>query len=497
MEHQPYFFYCAHCMDTNDFGDAVGGSIDDVYKHWQSSHIIHLPSKPFQFNVAQIAVCQFGDAIGTFRELLKHQEHVHLNEPLAIVSYDDRTKCGICLKSADSMADHFEAEHKLIVKKEIFNPMRISDEKLIDLLSIDIHKKRQCGHCDAIFETEQEIEIHHSIGHEDKEKIFRLYIDNRSPFLICGYCQSKVDRQQYLYHVRGHPYVYRCWKCTYQSDDLVDLIRHDKQMHEVNTLNYHCKMFSDWLNSHFNNTKMCFSNGLMVKNYNLIGTQFDDSKLFAVFLDGQIDLIRSKFFLLDKVTAEMSDKEKVEAACDKGKNDKIKAATSVPDDPAFLHAELNKQNELANNLVILKMPRLSNMDARDMFMKLCNRLHVNVPADGIQQAYKRNDDIVICLSSYELKEEIRNAAQKQPVASGDLFDLTPEQWSKPIKVISHTTRYYSDMLAIAREARADRIIFFYELTKQGIQIKRSPSSEDRFFISKSELLHFIKRPKRE
>lgn len=486
------FFYCAHCLDANESGESIGGSIDDVYKHWQTSHIINLPSKSFLFSVAPIGVCQFGDAIGTYRELLKHQHHSHPNESLAIVSVDDRKKCGICLKPSDSMIEHFEIEHKTLSRTEVFNPMRMSDGQLDHLLSIEVHKKRQCGHCDAVFETDNEIDIHHEIGHEQLEKISKPYVDSRSPYLVCAYCQVAVDRDEYLIHVKSHPYVFKCWKCTYQTKALVDLVFHDKQMHERDTLDYHCAMFSEWIKSHFEKTKMIFPNGLVLRNYNLFGTTFDDSKLFGVFVDGLVALVKNKFELLNNANGAYEMNELQEPT----DVNQSTPTSATPDDSAFYLSELIKQNELANNLLILKMPRM-NMDPSEMFLKLCHKLHINVSMDDIQQSCRRNDDIIVTLKSYELKEEIRYSASMHRIESADLFELQPDQWNKKIKVISHTTRYYSDMLSISREARKDRLISHYELTKQGIQIKRSPSSDDRIFISKAELANFIQRIKRD
>ncbi|XP_055302508.1 uncharacterized protein LOC129568536 [Sitodiplosis mosellana] len=499
IEQPMFFFYCTHCLDTNETNELIGGSIDDVYQHWRTSHLIHIPSKPFQFYVAEIAVCRFGDAIGTYRELLKHQQQVHTNDPLAIVSYDDRKKCGICQATTEEMVEHFEKEHKAILKKEVLNPMRLTDQKLDELLKIEIHKKRQCGHCAAIFETEDEIDTHHSIGHKNMVKISKPYTDYRSPFLICGYCHTNVGRDDYFGHIKTHPYVFRCWKCTFQTKDLVNLVVHDKYVHDRDTLDYHCSCFSNWIKTHFNDTKMVLPNGLVLQNYNLFGTKFDDSKVFQVFVDGLLELVKVKFALLIK------DK----TIDDEVKEDGQLTPVEAEDATASL-AELNKQNELANNLIVIKMPRLTNMDLRAMFLKLCDKVKVKVSVDDIQQIHRRaregrdtrdcregregrDDDTIVCLKSHELKEEIRIAAQKYAIFSGNVFELQPDQWNKQMKVISHTTPYYSDMLAIAKDARANRTIFNYELSKCGLHIKRSPTSDDRIFISKTELLNFINR----
>ena len=335
------------------------------------------------------------------------------------------------------------------------------------------------------------------------EKISKPYVNYRRPFLICGYCHTSVSRDDYFGHLKTHPYVFRCWKCTYQTKDLADLIMHDKYEHDRDTLDYHCSVFPDWIKTHFNDTKMVFPNGLVFRNYNLLGSIFDDSKVFQVFVDGFIEVVKVKlsFLIKDKST---DDGTKADGQLTPVEPDDESIGT---EDTDFLLAELNKQNELANSLIVIKMPRFTNLDLREMFLKFCDKINVKVSADDIQHIHRRSrdgrdmrkfregrdDDTIVCLRSYELKEEIRIAAQKMPIFSGDVFQLQPDQWNKQMKVISHTTRYYFDMLAIAKEARTDRKIFNYELSKQGLHIKRSPTSDDRIFISKTELYNFINR----
>ncbi|XP_031636750.1 uncharacterized protein LOC116349467 [Contarinia nasturtii] len=503
QENSTCLFYCAHCIDTNASEELTGGSIEDVYKHWQTSHIGSTPSKPFQFCMAEIAACQCGDAIGTYRELVKHQQKLHSNEVLAFVRYNDRKKCGICLKSTDALTYHFESEHKAIMQSDMFNPMQFSDDTLDKLMKIDVHKykKRQCGHCEMVLDTEDELDAHHLIEHEHKKKISKQHTDHQNIYLICGYCQMKVIRDEYFGHVKSHPYVFKCWKCTYESKDLANLVLHDKNMHERDTLEYHCSQFPNWIKTHFNNSKIIFPNGLVLHNYNLANTKLDDSKLFDVFIDSLVELTKIKALLLIKGTT----------SAESPKEDSVKFSPIAPEESDFLATELDKQNELANNLVILKLPRMTNMDLRQMFLKLCDKLKVNISTDDIQEIYRRTrdgrdtahdfregpDDTIVCLKSYQLKEDIRYAAQKHTVFSGDIFDLQPNQWSKPIKIISHTTRYYSEMLSIAKAARNDRVIHNYEMSQRGVHIKRSPTSDDRIFISKTELLNFINRTRNE
>lgn len=475
-------------MDTTETGESIGGSIEDVYKHWSSTHLTEIPSKPFQFYVAEIAVCYLDDAVGTYKELLKHQQQVHPNEPFAIVCHYDRKRCAICLKNPKSMVEHFQTNHKTLLRKDVFNVMRLCDETLHELLQIDIRKRQKCGHCDNVLETQESIDAHHAAEHNTKEISFKPYTNNEDSYLICGYCEMKVSRDNYFKHFKSHPYVFKCWKCVYQSKDLTELVLHDKYDHEMDTLDYHCSMFPDWIKSHFANSKMVFPNGLVVRNYNLVGTKFDDSKVFDMFIQGLVELTKSKFSLL------IDNKESsMKTEPDSNGNETTNQPSVTSEDPELLMTELKKQSEFANNLLILKLPWKFDMDLRVMFLKLCNKLQVDVSADDIQEICKRSRDVMVSLKSYELKEEIRKAAQKFGVFSGELFELNSDQWSKRIKILSHTTRYYTDMLMIAKEARAERAIHHYDLTKRGLHIKRSPTSDDRIFISKTELRKYIDR----
>lgn len=447
-------------------------------------------------NIFLLPVCQLCDAVGTYRELVKHHQQLHPMQSFAMVSNNDRTKCGICLKSSADVTAHFESEHKAIAQSDFFNPMQFSDEKLDKLMKIEVHKKRQCGHCEMVVDTENELDAHHSTAHANKKKISKPHTDHQIIHMICGYCQTQVIRDEYFRHVKyEHPYVFKCWKCAYESKDLANLILHDKHSHERDTMEYHCKMFPNWLKTHFNISKVIFPNGLVMNNYNLIGTKFDNGKNFDVFIDSMVELTKVKALLLIKggdETEESNDRQQTDLSPIVPALAPPDAAVTPPmdtsstEDANFLLTELAKQNELANNLVILRLPRLPNMDLREMFLRVCDRIKVKISNDDIQHITRRardgrdtihdyrdgSDDTIVCLKSYQLKEEIRFAAQMYPVFSGDIFDLPPKQWSKKIKIISHTTRYYSDLLHIAKIARKDRVIHNYELSKHGIHLKR-------------------------
>lgn len=172
-------FYCVHCTDANELNDSGSGSIEDVYGHWLSGHTDSSDVKPFWFYVAEIVACFHCDATFSYHEMANHYQINHSDEVFAIVRQIDRTKCALCRYSGDKMIEHFASEHEGLLQSKLFNPARLPEGLLSDLFAIDIHKKRQCGHCAAIFETQHEVEAHHSSSHDEMED-FKQFVDSKS-----------------------------------------------------------------------------------------------------------------------------------------------------------------------------------------------------------------------------------------------------------------------------------------------------------------------------
>lgn len=173
-------FHCVYCIDANELNVSGSGSIEDVYAHWLSCHTDLEDVKPFWFYVAKIVTCFHCDAVSSYHEMVKHHQNSHMEETFTIVREGDRNKCALCPYNGNEMVEHFAAEHDGLQQSQLFNPARLSEGLLSTLLACDIHKKRQCGHCDTIFETQPEVEAHHANTHESQQEDVKQFFDSKS-----------------------------------------------------------------------------------------------------------------------------------------------------------------------------------------------------------------------------------------------------------------------------------------------------------------------------
>lgn len=194
----------------------------------------------------------------------KHHVNHHPNEALAIARYSNRQQCALCFHTGPDLVDHFMPTHELVLKAGIFNPVCFTRDTLDELLAIDIHRERICGHCGATFETDHEANEHHYDMHADKCK---LVIEannarrNQMLYLICGLCDETVQPEDYFSHIEMDQSIFQFSAASCQGDP--------------STIYYH-KLYRDYLR-----TKVVFGNRLVVFKQNLIFSEYDDSQQFA------------------------------------------------------------------------------------------------------------------------------------------------------------------------------------------------------------------------
>lgn len=177
-------FFCVHCTDNNKSYESISGAtIEESYGHWLSGHTDLKKVKPFWFYVASPLACFYCGVVFNYQQLVKHHHDIHANETFVTVTPTDRNKCGLCQYKGNGLIDHFRAEHEGLIQSQLFNPARLPEKRLVLLFAIDIHKKRQCGHCDEMFETQHEIEAHHSIEHSG-ELYSKIYFDSQSAYVV-------------------------------------------------------------------------------------------------------------------------------------------------------------------------------------------------------------------------------------------------------------------------------------------------------------------------
>lgn len=180
-------FFCAHCSDSQNANESNSGSIEDVYGHWLSGHTDPIDDQnvqPFWFYVTNNFACSHCDVVCNYQQMITHYFDKHSDQSFAIVTETDRKKCGLCQHFGDDMATHFAREHDgLLQSEKLFNPARLSVGVLGKLMSIDIHKKRQCGGCNIILETQHEMDVHQSTEHHG-ETNSNEYFDGQSAYVL-------------------------------------------------------------------------------------------------------------------------------------------------------------------------------------------------------------------------------------------------------------------------------------------------------------------------
>lgn len=100
----------------------------------------------------------------------------------------------------------------------------------------------------------------------------------------------------YLNHVEGRAVGFHCHKCTFDTKDMIELVKHDVSAHGCKgSFDYRCMQFKNRLKRDFLKTRVVFGNGLVVTKQNLLGTKYDDSKQFEVFIDNLIWIKKERY----------------------------------------------------------------------------------------------------------------------------------------------------------------------------------------------------------
>lgn len=293
-------YRCVHCHDVKQWIETFH-ALKDVYAHWWSSHTDLAELKPFQYYVVEYVSCYHCEAVGTHYELVKHHKNEHSPMPFAIVSQINRQRCALCPYTGTGIIAHFQTMHKFVLKtlsvrqlRCIDIPFRLNNTELDLHLNQKLHKKLRCGSCCAVFDTEREIREHHTKMHKSvKMTIKEFYQDNVQ--LICNCCNVHVERHLYLNHVEGMAFEFNCHKCTFHTNDMLVLVKHDVNAHGCSdSFIYRCMQFKNRLKRDFLKTRVIFGNGLVVTKQNLLNTKYDDSKQFEVFVDKLVEMKKER-----------------------------------------------------------------------------------------------------------------------------------------------------------------------------------------------------------
>lgn len=486
-------FCCVHCQDESNSCESFE-SIIDLYAHWIEMH----GTKPFQFYVNSMVACFHCETDGLYHNIITHMKENHPDEPRIIVNPKNRNYCSVCHYKGDDLKQHFEHMHDIILQTNVFNAVCLPDETLMDLLAFDVHKKYQCGYCDEVFESKSLIEEHQSILHGTKKVLFKEFSDDKSAYLICGYCKCQLRRSEYLSHVDlNHIYKFNCTKCDFETSKLIELIDHDKEVHHLNSLNFHCSEFSDLLKKHYFETRIVFGNGLVVNKYNLLGTKYDDSSRFVQFIESLI-AEKKRQFDRSKCWNSSSTEHTEDIECD----DLIELSSvvdSATSSPNTLYSELNKQNKIIKNVTIEGVKWRKDEDLYEIFEEICKRLGSSVRISDIESVYRMHNTseiIIVEFKDLKIKERFIYRASRIFLWTSDLKRIPKPTRKKRIYINNEMTQFYQSLWNIVRKERKRGVIYSAKISKYGLEIKRTSNSKGRIILKRSELLRFLRNASR-
>lgn len=263
-------YFCVHCRDLQEFQQYCYSfdSVDMVYGHWLSNHTDLPQALPFQFYAVDLVGCVHCRFIGLFGRLRDHHDAKHPNQPFATARAANRNECALCPFGGPSLIKHFQENHVFLLEVNLFNPVCFTPDTLTELLAIDIRDKQICGHCNVIFETIHEADIHHYKMHPDVNLSmvkWNVAAPHHISFLICAICKSRLEPHQFNKHIEQEMATF----------NLSLYGNHSYKADPNSQANDFAQTYFKLLGI-FMRTKVVFGNGLVAFKQNLLFSRYDD-----------------------------------------------------------------------------------------------------------------------------------------------------------------------------------------------------------------------------
>lgn len=457
---------------------------------------------------------------------------MHPTSVLIVSNQLNRNQCALCNRVGE-LDDHFERAHKVILSKHSLNPFRVTDGILKEVLSIDIHKKRQCGHCKMIFETFHELEHHNSMKHSELTIISNEVADEKKAVMRCDECNRTTNQEEYFKHLEEHSFQFKCSECRFQTKILVELMAHDARAHKSKVVKVQSEEFTSHLKDVHSKSKMIFANGLMLSNFNLTGTKYESSVKFSKVLktlEERVNgLVRKRNIEEEIGTASRSmirgngrdryaengrnndlssdsdmdsdldsDSDTISTSSDSSMTTFSTSDSSVtsksPLTKSELQAELKKQNELVNNLSITGIPCFDNENLLRIFDRICKKIDAPVTQKDVRKIFRTSgpcQPIIVKLKTWTAKANIKRYFKHKDLWSSDIVSLPSNMPSTRLFINLHTTRFYGKMVQIAKYYKKTGLIQSYYLCENGLLVRSRNDINDRQILSKQELLDWI------
>lgn len=257
-------FTCFHCASDASTKVECYDRIEAVHAHWIKSHWSQ-DDEAFKFCIVERVNCYYCGVGGSYQEVIEQQKKEHANKRSVVVTGKKQT-CAFCSYEGVALVEHFAAEHEQLLKSN--NPVTFTlTDNILNWL-LQINTRRIVG---KMLKIESNMDDYHQMfGHFGSA----LLIFDQIEFAICD-CQSKINPIDYLNHIENHRYDFHCSKCSFKANDLIELVNHDKDQHQMNSLNFRCLEFEDRLQKNYMNTRLIFRNGLVIAMRHLMNTKFD------------------------------------------------------------------------------------------------------------------------------------------------------------------------------------------------------------------------------
>lgn len=275
-------FYCTFC-ETSDGIKSIGNStIEGVYEHWKQQHR-PFDSKPFQFYVTEFVACNYCNVMSTFQGLKQHVVEQHPGKAFVpIKAFEDEKQCALCEYNFDDLAEHYRTMHSLENQSNVFNPIKLTDENLQNLLRIWVHQKIICEHCNEVFDTREQYRTHHNNEHTKLERNSRAFFDKDSIQLVGDCCHTPIDPSSFYDHLEDHEFALNCKLCPFSSIHPFHFMRHKVEVHEDQESL--ADLYHNFLRLRYWRSELIFGNGLILNKFNTQGTDFDYTKNFEAFV---------------------------------------------------------------------------------------------------------------------------------------------------------------------------------------------------------------------
>lgn len=236
--------------------------------------------------------CYYCRYYGGYSSTKHHINDKHSEEQFVVVDRKNRAKCAICHKiekdDFNNLVEHFQSEHSYLLQSFIVNPIIWSDDMLNEHRRIKVHKKIRCNNCSDLFDTENQMHVHHADSHGGLQldgpgqKVFT----NNIEYMICFCGKSNINPSVYFEHVEPHFDQYnKCSVCLRRSKDFNELVLHLKNAHSYELSSKAMDACKEMAIRDFRRCKFVFGNGLVATPQNLIGTQSNVLQVFLGFVD--------------------------------------------------------------------------------------------------------------------------------------------------------------------------------------------------------------------